>query len=240
MKYAVETRLGPVWLWGRLTGKPVLLIITGAYANAEYMAGNENTWPDVDVLLCHLPGNHCPELVTHSVGAYAAAYSEALASLTREPVVVLGVSAGALVALALKHPSLRAIVAVEPPLRTGELWPLAQRMEGDQSEFVWNLFGMGRERTEPRDYTHLLQRLPCPLFSLVGQEPLMPPGPFVEMPSLVDEPSRAALRAAGRLLVAKDAGHNVPYQNGRALIEVVKLALEAATTDQAPLARERA
>ena len=33
--FAVETGLGPIWLWGRDTGQPVLLIITGAFCDAR-------------------------------------------------------------------------------------------------------------------------------------------------------------------------------------------------------------
>lgn len=234
MKHEVETAFGPVWLWGELTGRPLLLLITGAFSQADVLDVLPLHLPDMDVLRCHLPGNHCPVLVQPSIGVFAAAYREALARLAGDvEITVVGLSAGALVALGLRLPNIRQFLLVEPPLQTGDLWPLAERFAdpppGGPADFVWGVFGMGRGPTEPRDYTSLLADLATPTLVAYGDVPLMPERTLETLPSLVGEPLRAQLRDHPwvRTILVRGAGHNIPKQNPAALFDVVREALPA-------------
>lgn len=86
----VSTDLGPIQFRGRDSGKPILLLITGAFATEDQMSLLQDRFPAVDALRAHLPGNHCPSLVDSSVGVFAAAFTTALNSrfAGREVVVV--------------------------------------------------------------------------------------------------------------------------------------------------------
>jgi hypothetical protein len=70
--FAVQTRLGPVWMWGRDTGNPVMLMLTGLFTPQGYGRDAQRALLGVDVLRAHLPGNHCPALAVPSVGTFAA------------------------------------------------------------------------------------------------------------------------------------------------------------------------
>jgi hypothetical protein len=214
-RFEVETALGPVWFWGRDTGLPVMLLITGAFADFDTLDGLHDVLAGVDVWRAHLPGNHCPPLAATSVGAFAGAYGQAIsARLGERPVVATGLSVGALVALGLRSANVRRIVAVEPPLLTAGLWPLLPLREeapAGSDEFLWNVLGIGRDAVEPRDYTALLDQLSKPTAAILGTEPLGEPRDWTVMPSLVTEPVRARLAAHPRIQVfdALGAGHNV-------------------------------
>lgn len=221
---AYDTPFGEIWLWGEPQAfdgdKPILLTILGAF-NIEtrwpdYMAPRV---PEAAVLAGQLPGNHCPPPLTHSVGAYAAAYSHVLAGLQR-PAVVLGCSVGALVAMAMRAPNLRGLVLLEPPLRTGKLWPLVEdfRIRIAQNpddpavvDFIFNVFGISAQGHEDRDYTGLLDRISIPTEVLFGEERLFPERPITRLPSLVDEPERTLFRRQARVKtwLAPEVGHNL-------------------------------
>ncbi|MGZ6020887.1 MAG: hypothetical protein ACXWKO_19650, partial [Phenylobacterium sp.] len=162
----IETPLGPVEFRGRDTGRPVQLVITAAFASEGQLGGNQARFPDLDVWRAHLPGNHCPELVALSVGAFGAAFSSALRiAAPGRPVAAVGVSAGALAALAMDQALLRGLVLVEPPLRPSSVWPF-RGMRGHwpagADEFFLNIFGVAADHEEERDYTPLLERLRTP------------------------------------------------------------------------------
>jgi pimeloyl-ACP methyl ester carboxylesterase len=212
----VETPLGPVWLFGRDQGRPVHLILSGAFAASDYLERAAHHFPGVDVLRAHLPGNHCPPLAAISVGAFAAAYSAALRSrFAGRPVVATGVSVGGLVALGLKTPELRRLVVVEPPLQPHRAWPFRlfreQTPPGGEA-FVRNVVGVDASGSEPRDYTPLLEGLTTPTLALLGDVALGEPRPFDEMPSLVDDDSRRRLAAHPLVEVraVPGVGHNIP------------------------------
>lgn len=112
----VATDFGAVEFRGADRGRPVLLLITGTLATEAVMDRLFERFPALDVMRAHLPGNHCPTLVSTSVGLFAAAYGAAIAkALAGRPVVVAGHSVGALVAFALKGLTVRAAVGIEPP-----------------------------------------------------------------------------------------------------------------------------
>jgi hypothetical protein len=102
-----------------------------------------------------------------------------------------------------------------------KLWPLTAFLQSrsaqpDQGAFIWNVFGVAPDRSEPRDYRPLLDGLAVPTWVLFGSEMLYPQRPFTEAPSLLDEPERALLAAHPQISIRliEGIGHNV---GGRAL-----------------------
>lgn len=234
-KIEVETPLGPVWLWGRGdTGAPVLLLITGAFAKVDTLNRTGAALEGVDVWRAHLPGNHSPELAATSIGAYSAAFSHALNTrFPNRPTVVLGLSVGALVAMGLRNPQIQRLLLVEPPLRTEGVWPLLllrEQAPPGAETFLWNIFGIGPETTEPRDYSPLLNQLRIPSLVLVGQELLMPVRQSTIMPSLITDEVREALERHPlvRVVEAPGAGHNIPRRAGLLLVQTTLWACRSA------------
>lgn len=222
-----ETPLGPIWFWGRDTGRPVLLIITGVFENADRFANTPGFFHDADVMWAHLPGNHCPELAEVSIAAFAAAFSHAIdARFAGRPVAIAGVSTGAIIALAIRAPSVNRLVIVEPPLRNEFLWPLlglrTAPVPGWES-VIWPIFGIAAERVEVRDYLPLLDELAIPTVALLGSVSLRPRRGFTAMPSLVDEQVRARLEAHPLVEVREvaGAGHDIPTFAPVLLLEVM-------------------
>jgi pimeloyl-ACP methyl ester carboxylesterase len=215
-RFEVQTSLGPVWLLGRDTGRPILLLVTGAFAAADLFWRMQDHFPDADVLRLHLPGNHCPELAETSIHAFAAAIDEALAGRWPDrPLMAVGLSVGGVVALALRNPMLRRLVVVEPVLLTQGVWPLelyrAQAPAGGGT-FVRNIFGVGPDEIRPVDHGWVLEGLTVPTLALVGDAPLGAPRPFERMPTLVSAEALARLQAhpAIEVEVVPGAGHNIP------------------------------
>lgn len=215
-QFELPTPLGPVWLWGRPTGRPTLVVVTGLFADAGTMDHLAGLLPEVDVLRTHLPGNHCPRLAAVSVGAFASALSSALDQVVAAPLGVLGLSVGALVAMGVRSPHLKGLVLVEPPIFTRDLWPLARPdLVARDPELMANVLGVGEDGvTAPKDYSPLVRGLSVPAVVLLGERPLMPPRPFETAPSLVDDAGRALLARQPdvSLVVAPGAGHHVPQE----------------------------
>ena len=214
-----ETPLGPIELMGRDTGRPVQLVITGAFASANTLELNQQRFPELDVWRTHLPGNHSPPLIATSVGVFAAAISQALrerlaARTENRTASVIGLSVGALVAMALDPALVDRLLLVEPPLRPDRAWPLRQLLDAMPSggeDFVWQVFGIAADRTEPRDYTGLVERLQRPAKAVLGGDLLLPKRERTGWPSLVDEESRRLLAAHPgiEVQVVDGAGHHV-------------------------------
>jgi pimeloyl-ACP methyl ester carboxylesterase len=233
-----ETRFGKIWLWGEPDAfsdeRPIVLVITGAFnAKRSQVFELQAQVPEAAVLIGHLPGNHCPALIDHSVGIYAAAYSQVLTALAR-PAISLGASIGGLVTMALQAPNLKGIIAIEPPLRTGKLWPLVapfrQRMRDepgnpDVKPFLWAVFGISEDALEDRSYEGMLAQLTTPTRVVLGDEPLYPQREIgTRLPSLVDERERQLFRDHPyvRTTVVTGAGHNVPAQAFAPLVAITK------------------
>lgn len=232
--FQIPTALGQVHLRGRDTGRPILIIITGAYSEAREYHDAQAKFPTLDVLRAQLPGNHCPPLLTTSVGAWCAAYSEALqAGFPDRPTVAVGASTGALIALGLRAPGVRRIVAVEPPLLTAGAWPLrelAQRAPADGATFLWNVLGVSATAAEPRDYTALLDGLTAPATVLAGSARLEDQASGEPWPSLVSAEARQRLKACPlvRYQEVEGAGHNVPVHGALAMVDAIRAACWAA------------
>jgi hypothetical protein len=239
-----QTPFGPVRLWGEPaafeSGRPLVLAISGAFAIedgpltrlAPHLAAH------ADVLVAHLPGEHAPPLAANSVGVIAAALSRVLdEAFAGRPVVVCGVSVGALVALGLRASDIRGLVVVEPPLVAAKLWPLTALLRRKLAErpddavlasFVDNVFGVTPTQVRDLDYRHLIESLRRPTRVLIGGVPLFPERAPDPLPSLVDEPERALLRAHPfvRSTLVEGVGHNIPDLAGDVLVEAIRKLLQ--------------
>ena len=216
---------GEVWLTAETdpraaTDAPFVLVVAGAFAVPRpRIFGLEAHLPEATVACAHLPGNHSPALREHSLAAYARAYDAVLNDVGR-PAVVVGASIGGVTSLAMQSRWLKGRILVDPPLVTGKLWPLIapfrRRLAAAPNDaalraFLWNLMGLSESEAPGCDYRSLLAGLNGPAWVLCGSQPLMPPRPIAELPSLVDEPERAAFRRLPgvRLEVMEGAGHNL-------------------------------
>lgn len=234
----VSTSLGPIWFHGRDTGRPVMLLLTGAFANANVLDHAQPFLPDVDLWRAHLPGNHCPGIEPVSVATFAAAYTAALDSRAAgRNVAAVGLSTGALVVMALRARGLKSMLLVEPPLRSDDCWPLFEfRTQGPPGweSLIEPVFGIGPHDARPMDYRPLLDTMAVPALVLAGAIPLQPRRPLPVMPSLVDTESRAWLAAHPRVRfeVLADVGHNVPAQAPEAFLKALLRVARVATAAQ--------
>ena len=230
----VQTGFGPIHFVGRDTGAPVILLITGTFANVNQMDRLQDRFPAADVLRAHLPGNHCPPLMDASISMFADAFTEALdVRFAGRPVILVGLSVGALVAFAIRSTLVRAILAVEPPLVMAEAWPLEslpQQAAPGNEAFLWNVIGLGRETMEPRDYRALVPQISVPTHVLLGDPP-PPRGPLREtLPGLVGPLGRAAFRV-NPLITIEDlpgVGHHVVRYAAPELLAAIQRTAELA------------
>jgi len=235
-----ETPYGPVVLVGLASAfegtRPLLVTIAGAFAIARGpLFQLAPLIGDCDVVSGHLPGNHCPTLISASVGVYASAYSQVIAQVFADRTVIgCGASIGGLVALGLRAPQVRNLLVIEPPLVMSKIWPLwptlrSKLAAGDPAvrDFVVNVFGVTETAVAERRYDGLLDALRKPTHVLVGDRPLFPRRDMVKLPSLVDEPEQALMAAHPmiRLSVAPDAGHNVLQESTPAFLAAVRGAI---------------
>ena len=236
-----QTSLGPIPLWapaGALaSGKPVVLVITGAWAEASDMIRTPQVVaPAWDAAVMRLPGNGTPGFSETSIEAWARAVGELIDSVfVGRAVVLVGVSIGALVALAARSPAVRRVVALEPPLVMSKLWPLAAalrlrwREDAEARPFIKAVFGVREDHAEERTYFDVFEGAP-PADVVVGEVPLYPERPLERFPSFLDEPERAwlAARPGVSLRVAPGAGHNVHVFAAPFLRKVLLCALDKA------------
>jgi hypothetical protein len=231
-KHRFATTLGDIWAWSPEAeidaARPLVLFINGAFSIERPRPFELPVLlPTANVLIAHLPGNHCPHLSSESVETFAAGYAEVLDQIAL-PSVVIGASVGALVALSVRSARLAGQVIIEPPLQTGKLWCLvrsfrerlaAQPDDHRLRDFLQNVFGITSNGFENRDYRPLVDSISVPGWAIFGEIPLLPPRDLAELPSLVDEPERELLRAHPMLLseIVPTVGHNVP---GRAITYV--------------------
>jgi len=224
-----HTSLGVIPITGAHDHRPKVLAINGLGAAPDEMSRlGLLVAPHYDGLVGFLPGDRNPALSETSISAIAQAFDEVVDQLG--PTVVVGLSVGALVALAMRASAIVRVVAVEPPLVTGKLWPLATELRAGLGShhraMVENVMGMTAQAFEGRDYTHLLDGLHRPTDVVVGDDPLLPERPTPRMPSLVDEAERARLARHPLVTIhlAPNAGHNIPAQAPQILLPLIRKA----------------
>jgi hypothetical protein len=244
-RFEIAMSLGEVWMWGRDTGKPIALVIAGAFADFAIYDRLQIVLPQFDVLRTHLPGNHCPELAAANVGVMAGGISQALgARFAGRPTVGVGLSVGALVAMALTSADLKALLLVEPFLRTLHVWPFRGMVDDyrtpEQQAFLWNVLGVREGAAEERDYRALARDLRVPAQVLLGAVPLTPKRELPNLPSFADEQDRATFRAHPLMTVIEvpEAGHNVAAQNLSAFRAALAPVVRAVVPDAVLLGRQ--
>ncbi len=222
-KHAFQTPQGEVWLWsedGALESqRPVVLFLNGAFSIERPRSFElQAAVPDAAVFNAHLPGNHSPQPLAHTVEAYGQAYASAIDQIGR-PAIVMGASVGALAALAIRSPLLRGRVLLEPLLQSRAATPLVAAFrdklrldppEPGVRDFLWNVFGISEAAHENRDYRPLVDALDLPTIAAFGGA--AEPGPGGPLPSLVNQEDREYLRAHSmvRAEVIAGVGHNLP------------------------------
>lgn len=205
-----QTPLGEVWLLGEpaawASQGPLVLVLRGAFARAGQYEGLPELIPELPVVFAPSPGTLCPPLATASVGAFAAAYDAALAALGRD-VVICGVSLGGLIALGLRSPNVRGVLALDPPLSVEPGSPLARSLarvlteapdSAAAAETLWTIFGVGSDRQETRSYHALLEGLRTPTVVLAGDPTAVRDGPHEDgLAGVLSDGDLEAFRAAG-------------------------------------------
>jgi len=243
----VQTSLGPIPLWapaGALaSARPVVLVITGAWAEpADMIKTPAVVGPGWDAAVMRLPGNGTPALAETSIAAWSRAVGELVeATFARRPVVLVGLSIGALVALGVRSPLVRRVVAIEPPLVMEKLWPMARALEARWRDdpagrpMIEAVFGVTGAAREPRSYFGLFDGAP-PADVILGEVALNPERRLERFPSFVDEPERAwlAARPGVTVHVAPGAGHNVHVFAQDMLRQVLLGALDKALPTAEP------
>jgi len=217
-----ETSLGEVWVWASAqafsSNRPIMLGINGAFSiRRPPLLMMQPYVPRADVVNIFLPGNHCPPLRITSITAYARAYEEVFNTrFANRPMVIYGSSVGGLVAMAMTLPSLKGMLLAEPPLVTDKLWPLIDVLRKQYSDpisidFIESVLGYMGTHVEGRDYRYLLDRINVPTRVVLGGVELGERRKIDTLPSLVEEPERALMRAHPliRTTLVTEAGHNI-------------------------------
>jgi pimeloyl-ACP methyl ester carboxylesterase len=223
----VETDLGPVQWTAQPevfdnTG-PLLLVIRGAFAGPKsFMKLPASV--SVDCAIASLPGHSCPSVSGSSVGVLAMAFRQSIEkTFGARPTVVIGLSIGGLVSMALRLPQVRRLILVDPPLWT-DVPAMTQRIRDryrdlspEMRDFCWQVFGVSDVELEPRSYAPLLSQLrtPADVF-LGGRRELGEKLPGFNAPdAYADHPF------VTRHVIA-EAGHDIPMEAPLALFRVIE------------------
>lgn len=243
----IQTSAGRFALIGNLhrdRRRQALLVVTGTFPAKEDLHDLVRHFGGAHVLLAYLPGMRGTQWQGASVEDLGRGLDELVELLLRDqPLVVLGVSTGNLAALAMAHPNVQRRVAVEPFFTTKDLWPLVKwardlmvqfPKDASTAAYFRDLFGIGPDTVENRDYRRLLARITQPTDVIHGSLPLLPERPLGGWPSLVGVEDLAAL-AANPLVTLHEGrestGHGVTGAGpGKELLkELVHKALLALT-----------
>lgn len=205
---------------------PVLILILGAFPKQNELA--DFTLPGIEVRRWFLPGFHSARTPELSIPAFAGALDTDIETRFKDrPVIVMGISTGALVALALRAKEVQHLILVEPFFRTAEIEPFINWLVRtlDQHphntllhEWVFAIFGVGRDAILHRDYSRLLLDSGRSISAVVGDPTVATEG----LPSLTSSNDRALLAKRGVQLRSYRGGHAPPYS---ALFAAVREAL---------------
>jgi hypothetical protein len=184
--------------------RPALLAVNGSFPGPDYLHDLPGRFPGANVLFVSLPGMGVPWTSTTGPDMVRG-LTEAATLLFRDlPLVVFGASTGNLVALGMQMPNIVRKVSLEPFLSTANLWPFIawarnyMRRNPNESwarEYLWNVFGIGLDDLENRDYSSLVDRIDVPTDVVTGTVPLLPQRRLSVWPSLCSQEARALLSA---------------------------------------------
>jgi len=249
----IETEFGPIPLKGRFgSDGPVLLLIRGAFADPEMLGHLPDHLPaGWSGVAANLPGSFGgPPLRAVSVDVFAQGFSAVVrTALTNRKVVVLGLSVGGLVAMAMRAAEIRRLILVDPPLSTGKAWALKHRIlpilrtlgpDDPGRQFASSVLGVAEDRLEDRSYYHLLRNLDVPADLMLGDVPLAPPRTLDNLPCLNDAEDIARYRSHPMVSchIMEGAGHNIPAQAPLPFLRIVHDACARAGDDSAATARQ--
>lgn len=191
--------------------RPALVVVNGSFPTPDLMHKLADRFAGASVLVANLPGMAGVYWAKASVADLTLCLDRAIERLLRNaPIVAMGVSTGNLVSLGLGSPNICRRVAVEPFFETENLWPFIansrHRMELNSApeaapildylrHYFWEVFGIGAQALENRDYRYLLDGLSVPTDVLVGQLPLLPQRTLNTWPSFTSEQDRQRLAA---------------------------------------------
>jgi hypothetical protein len=211
---------------GNFTPEVKVLAITGMLAPPDEMERLPVVvGPTYGGLVAHLPGHSAPHLSETSLAAFASAFDQVAEAVGAS--VVLGMSVGALVALSMRSPSIKTVVAAEPPLETAKVWqliPIMRQTMGDHAEFYREVIGFDGQTLFGRSYLHLLDDLPYPTAFIVGGRLPFPVRESPNFLSTVDEAQRKLIARSknASLHVGENAGHAV-HRHAAPLLQRVLL-----------------
>jgi hypothetical protein len=233
----LDTSFGPVVVHGDLAAfrreRPLLFMIRGAFPEPDQLVRLGESFPGTDFAWVDLPGMHSPHFAWPSVPLFAAAFDEALDLLfPGRRITAVGISMGGTTALHMRSPLVRSMVLADPPLQTGQLWPLigyrqiAPKMPGG-SDWLQAVLGIGPMTVENRDYRGALEGLVAAPQFLLGGEPLLPERPLRALPGLTSAEDRELLlnRFGGAVALLRGVGHNIARDAEAALGGAIRDAL---------------
>jgi pimeloyl-ACP methyl ester carboxylesterase len=226
----IPTTLGPVSLWGSFAAfdaaRPLVLAIRGAFPDPDFMSLLPEHLPEMDVVLSHLPGMHTPLLRVTSVQAFINAFQEVIGQeFGDREVIPYGFSLGGVVALGLRNPQIRLVIAMDPPLTT-DLWPIFERVKQlPEPDASWASQIFGDE--SGKDYRWVLDGLTAPAYAILAGDALGAPRPITRLPGLVTERAKVALTSHPnvKLVYLPGVGHNIPVQAPSAVVGLLRLAI---------------
>jgi pimeloyl-ACP methyl ester carboxylesterase len=231
----LQTSLGPVRVWARSSDPsvPLLFVVRGAGRDPQQLADLVADLPGAEIALVHMPGLHSPFFTESSPAAFAVAFDEVLQALGHRSVVVVGVSIGGVVALSMRHPSIKRLILLDTPLSTADLWPVldgyreAATISPQVAGWFFGVFGVTPGGVVNRDYRPLLAELTVPAAVLVGGDPLQPERPVDRLPSLVSQSDRSAYSSARAVqtLTIAGVGHDIPREARPIMLSVLRQAL---------------
>lgn len=179
-----------------------VLVVRGAFAPKDQMARLAIDVPDARFDFCDLS-----TAAGYSVASYVTQLERFLS--TQPPSVVVGVSLGGVIALGLRSPKVVGVLALDPPVRTADcepLWAGYRPLLDTAPEFLWSVFGLAKDRTEPRDYLSLAMDQRAPTIVLAGSREPLPDG---RLPGLISDPTLKALGQMARTERLPGVGHDI-------------------------------
>lgn len=185
--YTVVTGEGSV-VFTAESAAPRVLMIHGFKRRASQLAPWRERIPGLGFV--HLPGHSgAPAFAEVSLEAWIRGLGEMVAILPQPPLLIAE-SLGAIVAMALPG---RAVIAVEPPLSTHQLWPLHRTIRNARARGMEIEPAMEALFAQP--FTWVLDRIRAPTLVLAGTEPLLPERMTAHEPSLLTDEDFAAYAA---------------------------------------------
>jgi hypothetical protein len=245
----LQTPAGPLGVVGRIhTGRrrPALLAVNGSFPRKHHRHDLIDHFSGVSVLLVNLPGMAGVPWANPTIAELTQGLEETVRTLLGDvPIVALGSSTSNLVTLGLQLPNICRRVAQEPFFQTNGLWPFVTNSRARiasnpdnpaMARFFWEVFGIGPDRLENRDYRRLLANITQPTDVIVGGAPLEPLRALDFWPSFTSADDRAALRANSLVTLYEgppDSGHSYGSEGPSDLL--VKRVLHAALREAAKL-----